>query len=324
MFIKTTLTAAAALFAVSGATFAHATLEQTEAAIGATTKVTLRVPHGCDGAATSAVRIEIPEGFYSVKPMPKADWELSTETGAYETPYDNHGTEMTEGVRAVTWSGGDLPDGYYDEFTIRGTVGSQLAAGETLFFPALQTCANGTANWTDTSGSHDVPNPAPSLSLVSGDVGHGHGGPAITMGETATLGDLEIAAPFARATLPNQPVAGGFLTITNTGATDDTLVAASSPAAGRTEVHEMTMDGDVMRMRELADGLPVPAGETVTLEPGGYHVMFVDLAGPLSEGDATEVTLTFEDAGAVTLTMPVMARDATGPEHGVHSDHGSH
>ena len=102
MFIKTTLTAAAALFALSGAAFAHATLEQTEAAIGATTKITLRVPHGCSGEATNAVRIEIPEGFYAVKPMPKAGWEVSTESGAYETPYNNHGREMTEGVRAVT------------------------------------------------------------------------------------------------------------------------------------------------------------------------------------------------------------------------------
>lgn len=324
MFIKTTLTAAAALFALSGAAFAHATLEQKEAAIGATTKITLRIPHGCDGEATNAVRFEIPEGFYAVKPMPKAGWELTTETGAYETPYNNHGREMTEGVRAVTWSGGDLPDEFYDEFTIRGAVGPQLAAGEALYFPAVQTCANGTADWTDISGSHDVPNPAPSLMLVSGDGGHGHGhghgDAAMKMGATVTLGDLEISAPFARATLPNQPVAGGFMTLTNTGETDDTLIAARSAAAGRMEVHEMAMDGDVMRMRELEDGLPIPAGETVTLKPGGYHVMFMDLAGPLSEGGSAEVTLTFEKAGEVTVIMPVVARDAGGAAH----EHGSH
>ncbi|SFQ67582.1 hypothetical protein SAMN05421853_1194 [Roseivivax halotolerans] len=326
MFIKTTLTAAAALFALSGAAFAHATLEQTEAAIGATTKVTLRVPHGCSGEATNAVRIEIPEGFYAVKPMPKAGWEVSTESGAYETPYNNHGREMTEGVRAVTWSGGDLPDDFYDEFTIRGAVGPQLAAGEALYFPAVQTCANVTADWTDTSGSRDVPNPAPSLMLVSTDGGHGHGhahghgDAAMQADTTVTLGDLEIAAPFARATLPNQPVAGGFMTVTNTGETDDTLISASSAAAGRMEVHEMAMDGDVMRMRELEDGLPIPAGETVTLEPGGYHVMFMDLSAPLSEGDSAEVTLTFEKAGEVTVTMPIVTRDAGGAAH----DHGGH
>ncbi|ETX16269.1 signal peptide protein [Roseivivax halodurans JCM 10272] len=323
MFTKTTLTAAAALFVLSGTAFAHATLEQKEAAIGATTKVTLRVPHGCNGEATNAVRIQIPEGFYAVKPMPKAGWDLSTETGTYETPYDNHGTEVTEGVRAVTWSGGDLPDGHYDEFTIRGSVGPQLSADEALYFPSVQSCSNGMADWTDTSGSHDVPNPAPSLTLVAGDSAHahGHGDAGMTTGAAVTLGDLEIAGPFARATLPNQPVAGGFMTVTNTGETDDTLIAASSPAAGRMEVHEMAMDGDVMRMRELEDGLPIPAGETVSLEPGGYHVMFMDLSGPLAEGDTAEVTLTFEKAGEVTVTMPVVARDAAGMDH---ADHGSH
>lgn len=321
MFLKTTLTAAAALFALSGAAFAHASLEQKEAAIGATTKITRRVPHGCDGEATNAVRIEIPEGFYAVKPMPKTGWDLSIEKGAYEMPYDNHGTRMTEGVRAVTWSGGDLPDAYYDEFTIRGAVGPQLSAGETLYFPAVQTCANGTSDWTDTSGSHDVPNPAPALTLIAGDGGDGqgraHGGMAT--GQTVTLGDLKISAPFARATLPNQPVAGGFLTITNSGEAGDTLIAARSPVAGRMEVHEMAMDGNVMRMRELEDGLSVPAGETVTLEPGGYHIMFMDLAESLTEGDSAEVTLTFEEAGEVTLSMPVVARDA-----GAAHDHGGH
>lgn len=123
-------------------------------------------------------------------------------------------------------------------------------------------------------------------------------------------GALQITAPFARETLPNQPVAGGFMTIANTGETDDTLIGASSDAAGRMEVHEMAMEGDVMRMRELAGGLPIPAGETVTLAPGGYHVMFMDLAGPLAEGDAIDLTLRFERAGEVALTMPVASRTA--------------
>lgn len=123
-----------------------------------------------------------------------------------------------------------------------------------------------------------------------------------------TLGDLTLTGSFAFATLPNSPVAGGFLTITNAGDTDDRLLSAASNVSDRTEVHEMKMDGDVMRMRELADGLPIPAGETVTLEPGGYHVMFMKLEEPLVAGDVVSVTLTFESAGEVTLDFPVVDR----------------
>ena len=308
-YTNTTLASLVSLGMLAGSAHAHATLEQTEAAAGATTKITLRVPHGCADEATHTVRIDIPEGFYAVKPMPKAGWTLETETGTYARPYDNHGTEMTEGVRAVIWSGGDLPDAYYDEFTLRGTVGPDAAPGEMMYFPALQTCATGTADWTDTSGAHGVANPAPGISITAGSAAHGHGAMAMPDRTVTTLGDLELSAPFARATLPNQPVGGGFLTITNAGDSDDTLIAARSDAAARTEIHEMAMQGDVMKMRELESGLSIPAGETVTLEPGGYHLMFTELAGPLAEGDKAEVTLIFEKAGEVTLTMPVLARD---------------
>jgi protein SCO1 len=90
--------------------------------------------------------------------------------------------------------------------------------------------------------------------------------------------------------LPNAPVAGGFLTVENTGAEDDRLIAARSPVAGHMEVHEMRMQGDVMKMHEVEGGLPIPAGETVTLKPGGYHVMFLDLQQPLGRGDCQLVT----------------------------------
>jgi copper(I)-binding protein len=134
--------------------------------------------------------------------------------------------------------------------------------------------------------------------------------------DSHALGDLTLSAPFARASLPNAPVAGGYVTVVNNGATDDRLVAAASDVAGRMEVHEMAMDGDVMKMRELADGLPIPAGETVVLKPGGYHIMFMKLNQPLEEGQTVEVTLTFEKAGEVSLPFPVHARDATGGDMG--------
>jgi copper(I)-binding protein len=139
--------------------------------------------------------------------------------------------------------------------------------------------------------------------LWAGD-GHGHAAHA----GAVTVGAIEIATPMIRATTPGQPVAGGFLRLTNAGAEDDRLVAASVPpeVAGRTELHEMAMDGGVMLMRELETGIPLPAGETVTLMPGGLHLMFLELTGALEAGTAQPVTLTFERAGEVTVEMDVL------------------
>lgn len=319
-----TMLLAGALVALAGPLSAHATLEQSQAKAGATTKITLRVPHGCKGEATHTVRINLPDGFYAAKPMPKAGWTLSIRTGPYATPYDNHGTEMTEGLREVTWSGGHLEDGWYDEFTVRGTIGADIAPGTVMTFPAVQECANGTADWTDTSGASGVPNPAPRLTVVVGDAGHGHGhagGTADQAMAPVTVGELTITGAFTRATLPNAPVGGGFMTITNAGATDDRLIGATTPVAGRIEVHEMAMEGDVMRMRDLPDGLPVPAGQTVTLKPGGYHLMLMELSAPLVEGDTVPVTLTFEQAGEVQVPLAigkVNAKAAGSMDHGAH------
>ncbi|MFO1142171.1 MAG: copper chaperone PCu(A)C [Amaricoccus sp.] len=133
--------------------------------------------------------------------------------------------------------------------------------------------------------------------------------PAGTSAEVA-LGDLLLSQGFSRATRPGAPVAGGFLTITNKGMQADTLVGASSPVAGHMEVHEMALQDGVMKMRELPDGLPIPAGETVVLKPGGYHVMFMQLKQPLVEGRTVDVTLTFAKAGEVTIPLAIGAPDA--------------
>ncbi|NIZ12988.1 DUF1775 domain-containing protein [Phaeobacter sp. HF9A] len=320
---------AGAFALLAGSAFAHSTLEQKEAAAGSTTKITLRVPHGCNGEATHTVRLTLPDGFYAAKPMPKAGWELSTAKGAYATPYNNHGTEMTEGLREVTWSGGHLESDWYDEFTVRGTFGAEIAPGTVMYFPALQTCANGVADWTDVSGAHNVANPAPKITIVAGDMAHGHGhgqgnghdhGSDHSSAAPVTLGPLEITGAFSRATLPNAPVAGGFMTITNTGESADRLVSARTDVSDHMEVHEMAMNGDVMQMRELADGLEIPAGETVTLKPGSFHLMFMGLKAPLVEGETVMVTLTFEHAGEVSLPLSIGAINAKTPAH--HGDHG--
>jgi copper(I)-binding protein len=123
----------------------------------------------------------------------------------------------------------------------------------------------------------------------------------------ATAGAIELRAPMIRATPPNAPVAGGFVLLTNTGEADDTLVAASvaDGVAGRMELHEMELVDGVMRMSEVEGGIPVPAGETVTLMPGGLHLMFMGLAEGLEAGEAHDVTLTFEGAGDVTVPFAV-------------------
>ncbi|WP_367714406.1 copper chaperone PCu(A)C (plasmid) [Nitratireductor sp. GISD-1A_MAKvit] len=109
-----------------------------------------------------------------------------------------------------------------------------------------------------------------------------------------TLGKLEIDQPWTRATPPGAKAAGGFVTIVNGGEEDDRLVSAEAAFAGRVELHTMDMTDGVMKMRHLPEGIPVPAGETVNLAPGGLHVMFMDLQEPIAEGAPVPVTLTFE------------------------------
>lgn len=133
--------------------------------------------------------------------------------------------------------------------------------------------------------------------------------------EVFTLGTLEISGGFTRATLPNAPVGAGYLTITNKGTADDTLVSASSPVAGMTQIHEMKMEGDVMKMNEVEGGIVIPAGQSVMLAPGGFHVMFMQLKEPLVEGAMVPVTLTFATAGTIEIELAVGSINADEPEH---------
>lgn len=165
--------AAVSFAALATPAFAHATLEVQEAKIGSTYKAVLRVPHGCGTEATQTVRIQIPEGFYNVKPMPKAGWKLETVTGPYAQGYHNHGTILTEGVKEIVWSEGNLPNEWYDEFVFRGNFAGTLEPGK-FYFPAIQECANGEEAWIDVTGAEGAEMPAPSLELLPADAGHGH------------------------------------------------------------------------------------------------------------------------------------------------------
>lgn len=131
--------------------------------------------------------------------------------------------------------------------------------------------------------------------------------PAVT---PVIAGDLEITQAWIRATLPGQPAAGGFLTIENKGNEADRLLSASSPLTAATQIHEMKMDGDVMKMAELADGIEIPAGGKLEFKPGGFHIMFMGLDRQVNEGETVKITLTFDKAGAVEVELPVQAADA--------------
>lgn len=135
---------------------------------------------------------------------------------------------------------------------------------------------------------------------------------------TIKAGTLEISHAWTRATLPGQPAGGGFLVIENKGAQADRLLSASSPLTPMTQVHEMKMEGDVMKMAELKDGLEIPAGGKVELKPGGLHIMFMGLKDQVKEGEVVKVTLVFEKAGSVEIDLQAQAPDAKEmpPQHG--------
>lgn len=130
-------------------------------------------------------------------------------------------------------------------------------------------------------------------------------------------GDLLLENIRARATLPGAPVAGGYLTITNTGSTSDRLIGGSVSFAAKVEVHEMKIENDVMKMRQMTDGIEIPAGATVELKPGGYHLMFMKPAEQLKEGESREGVLEFDNAGSVTVKFDVV-------KLGKSMKHGSH
>jgi periplasmic copper chaperone A len=131
--------------------------------------------------------------------------------------------------------------------------------------------------------------------------------------EEIKAGDLVITQAWSRATPGGAKIAGGYLTIENKGTAADRLVGVSGDVAGKIEVHEMAMNNGVMTMRPLDKGLAIEPGQTVKLAPGGYHLMMFDLKEPLKQGDKVPVTLEFEKAGKVTVSLDVQGIGAQAP-----------
>ena len=152
--------------------------------------------------------------------------------------------------------------------------------------------------------------------------------PAFAQGPAST--GITVVEPWARATPPGAKVGAAYLQLQAAPGSGDRLVAASSPVAGVAEIHAHIMDGDIARMRRI-DAIPVPAGGSVTLKPGGFHIMLMDLTGPLKAGEAIKLKLRFEKAGEIEVearVRPIGARDAgagsgSGAGHGAASGAGS-
>lgn len=283
---------------------AHITLEKAQTPVGAPYKATLRVSHGCDGAATTKITVKLPDGFIAAKPMPKAGWQLKIAKGDYEKTYSfYHGEKLSKGATEITWSGGTLPDDEYDEFVVAGFVAGELTPDHRIYFPVTQDCEKGSANWADIAAEGQNPHalkfPAPGVMLVAQKM------PAHAAAHTYKAGALVIEAPWSRATPGGAKTAGGYMKVMNTGSEPDRLLRGTFAVAGSGQVHEMSMQGTVMKMRELDSGLEIKPGQSVELKPGGYHMMFMDLKTPLKAGQTIKGTLVFEKAGSVDVEYTV-------------------
>ena len=169
--VRELILGAAGAVAFIGTASAHVTLETREAPVGAPYKAVLRVPHGCEGTATIALRVRVPDGMIAVKPMPKPGWKIDTVNGKYPRTYGYfHGAKLSEGVTEIRFSGGSLPDAYYDEFVFTGFLAGDLEPGTMLYFPVVQECEKGVHRWIEIpaagNSAGDFPEPAPALKLL--------------------------------------------------------------------------------------------------------------------------------------------------------------
>jgi copper(I)-binding protein len=134
-------------------------------------------------------------------------------------------------------------------------------------------------------------------------------------------GSIEVDQPWSTATPRGASVAVGYMTIKNIGSESDRLTGASTTVAGKVEVHEMTMDNGVMRMRPLTSGLEIKPGETVELKPSSVHLMLMNLKGPIQQGRPFKATLMFANAGPIDVEFTVEGTGAKSPRAPAHDAH---
>jgi copper(I)-binding protein len=268
---------------------AHVTLPPGGAAAGSDYEAAFRVGHSCkDTAATTGITVRLPEGFTLLEAQPRAGWALASS------------------AREVRWTASDgagLPDKERAEFIVRGKLAVQPG---TLWFKVLQSCGTASTDWAQLPGadaSAKLPFPAARLDVLP-----------------AGVAAVDVRNAWVRQSVPGQSGTGAFMQLQAPQGLR--LVGVATPVAGVAEVHEMKMEGDVMRMRELKDGLALPARQTLELKPGGNHVMLMDLKQPLAKGSTVPLRLRFEDAkGLVSVRevqVPVGAPEGAGAGGHVH------
>jgi uncharacterized protein YcnI len=175
----TKLIASSALLAGALPAFSHIVLENKSAPAGSSYKAVFLVGHGCQGSATTGVAVQIPAGFQGAKPYPKAGWTVSAQLGKLAKPHDSHGKQISEDVTVVSWKaatpGAGLPDAFFDEFVLRGKL---PASPGPLWFKVLQTCENGSNDWSEIpasgSSTQGLKSPAALLEIKPAATAHHH------------------------------------------------------------------------------------------------------------------------------------------------------
>ncbi|MBS0301173.1 MAG: copper chaperone PCu(A)C [Proteobacteria bacterium] len=294
-FISRTL-ACALLSTGPAIALAHVGLPPGPAVAGSPYEARFRVGHACQGAhATTALTVQLPRGFTLQDVPARAGWTSTIDRS---------------GDGTVRWTADSaaqaLPGDQKGEFVLRGQLPAEAG---TLYFKVLQTCDVGKADWAQIPGGSSADASREKLEF-----------PAARLLVVAPgAAPVEATGAWLRAAVPGQSATGGFMKLT--AGVPLRLVGVSTPAAGVAEVHEMKMEGDVMKMRAIS-GLDLPAHQSVELKPGGYHLMLMNLKQPLAAGQQVPVTLSFQDAQGTKSTLliqaPVMLAPAGGASAPAH------
>lgn len=273
---------------------AHVTLPAGGAAAGSVYTASFRVGHACkDATSTTELRVRMPAGFTVVDVPARAGWTTTRVGDEWVWKADSPANALPGAERGV--------------FTVRGRLTETPGV---LWFPVRQVCDRGTADWVQvpTREGESLPSPAARLEVLP-----------------AGIAAVDVREPWARATVAGQPATAVYARLS--APMGSRLVGGSSPLAGGVEVHEMRMEGDIMRMRALPDGLPLPAGEVAELRPGGLHLMVTGLKQALPAGSTLPLVLRFVDAqgreGLREVQVPVRlapaaSGSAAGGEHRHH------
>ena len=282
----------------SNLAYAHAVLAESSAAPGSYYKGAVRIGHGCDGAATTGVKVFIPAGFEGAKPQPKAGWTVNIKKAKLTEPYVSHGKTVTEDVVEIEWKANSkesaLADGSFDEFAFMTKLPEKTGAN---WLRVLQTCEKGQNDWAEIPASglstKGMKMPAALLNIKAD-------GAVVAAVNTP---NVAITDSWVRPTVAGQKATGAFMKIT--AKENSKLLSVSSPVAGVAEIHEMKMEKDVMKMAAITS-LDLPAGKPVELKPGSFHVMLMDLKAPVEKGAKVPLTLRFQDAKGAKFQVEMM------------------